>query len=582
MVYPAPRGGIYHPRNPRCSNTPKGGKSLESLKKKKTEERQRIFLIIKALALFFCTYPLFELFFQYSSTDSVAAMNLQSLLTSFALLLVMLFVWLLLNASRSGSKVYTTLEIIVFYAICLISVMVSGGYTSAYKFLFVYMVVAYSIQIGPSVGMFISGLAAATLLVLDFISYKEPGVNKYMQSDLAMGILFFTIAYLLGRYTKMENRHIDELTTLANRDGLTGLYNHRYFYEKMEEAFDRERESQSGLALIMFDIDFFKQYNDIFGHQKGDVVLKQLAETVTGVLPENALFCRYGGEEFAVLLTDTNTEEAQQFAEKIRLAVRDMPVEGEDLITGGCLTVSLGLSAVQPEDEKFDDVIYRADSALYRAKYLRKDRVETYMDLLDQFRDINDEMREAVLSARALINVVNVRDSYTYQHTERVVFCCDILARGLNLSDKERETLILSAFMHDLGKVNVPKDVLIANRKLNDSEWEQIRRHPTASYEIIERIPGMKEVAKIAEQHHERYDGRGYPHGIAGEDIHPLARLLSLADSFDAMTNDRPYKRAKTFNNAFYEIMNCAGSQFDPELAKEFVRIMKNETEKSA
>lgn len=548
---------------------------MESLKNNRKEERNQIFLIIKGLALIFCTYPLFELFFKYSSTDSVAELNLQSLLTSFALILVVLCVWLLLNARKSASRWFTWLEIFVFYLICLISIMASGGYRSSYKVLFIYMVVAYAIQVGQVTAFIITGIASATLFTVDVLMFEGAGVNPEIQSDLALSILFLTVSYILGRYAKAERRHIEELTRLVHVDGLTGLYNHRYFYETVEQVFLKATQDHDFFSMAMLDIDYFKQYNDIYGHQMGDRVLRELADAMVAVARPGDILCRYGGEEFAIIMPRTTVQEARQVAEKLRLAVHDLPIEGEHLITGGRLTVSVGISQMSRDDRNHNDIISRADSALYHAKYLRKNCVETYMDVLEQFGDLDDKKRDALVSAKALISVVNLRDSYTYSHTERVVFSCEMMAKSLNLPEEDRRTLILAASLHDLGKINVSKDILIANHKLSPEEWEIMRKHPEASSNIVGKIAGLEEVAQVIRQHHERYDGRGYPDGLKHGEIHPLAYILTVADSFDAMTNDRPYKKAKTFANAFQEIRACKGAHFDPDTAEQFIETIQ-------
>ncbi len=549
---------------------------MENLKNNRNEERDQIFLIIKGLALVFCTYPLFELFFKYSSTDSFSDLNLQSLMTSFALILVVLCVWLLLNARKTSSSWFVWLEISVFYLICLISIMVSGGYESSYKFLFIYMVVAYTIQIGQNIGFVITGLSSATLFTMDFVMFNGAGVNPQIQSDLALSILFLAVSYILGRYAKVEKRHIEELTRLVNVDGLTGLYNHRFFYEMIERVYEEAMNEKDTFSLAMLDIDYFKQYNDIFGHQMGDKVLRDMSDFMTGIMRKGDILCRYGGEEFALIMPHTPVEQAQQVAEKLREGVHDMPVEGEHLISGGRLTVSVGVSQMSRDDRNHNDIISRADAALYHAKYLRKNCVETYMDVLEQFDDLDDKKRDALISAKALISVVNIRDSYTYSHTERVVFSCEMMAKALNLSQEDRRTLILSASLHDLGKINISKDILIANHDLSPEEWEIIRKHPEASGNIVGKIEGLEEVACVIRQHHERYDGKGYPNGLKDGEIHPLAYVLTVADSFDAMTNDRPYKKAKTFANAFREIRECEGRQFDPATAEKFIETIQS------
>lgn len=548
---------------------------MEKLIKSRKESFDAICYIIKALALFFCFYPLFNVFFRYSPKNSLTELNLRSMLTSIILLVLVLSIWLVLQPNNNARPFKKWLEILVFYGICFASVYVSGGSESDYKFMFVFMVVTYTIQYGMRYGMTITVAASITLIGMDMLMPQSN--SKILQSDIALSIMFGILSYILGRYMRLENEHINELMHLANHDGLTNLYNHRYFHESMEIHWKAAVKNGKSVGLLMLDIDYFKMYNDIRGHQMGDQVLERIAQLTLECADKRDIVCRYGGEEFAVIIPDTDEGTAIELAEKIRTAIMDEPFEGEEYLPGGKLTISLGVALSDHNDSSYNEVVSRADTALYRAKYLRKNRVEAYQNIFDRFTGLDENTRSSLLSIKGLVNIINVRDDYTYSHTERVVYCCDIMARYMNLSEDDTRKLLISAYMHDIGKINIPREVLISGRKLSDDEWALMAKHPSESQAIISRIAGMEEIGTIVAQHHERYDGRGYPARLSGNQIHPLAAMLSLADSFDAMTNDRPYQKKRSYQDALEEIRRCSGSQFNPEYAEVFIKVIESE-----
>lgn len=548
---------------------------MDKLIKSRRESFDAICYIIKALALFFCFYPLFDVFFRYSPKNSLTELNLRSMVTSIILLVLVLSIWLVLQPNNNLRPFKKWLEICVFYGICFASIYVSGGCVSDYKFMFVFMVVTYTIQYGMNYGLIITIAASVTLIGMNLM--LEESNSKILQSDIALSIMFGILSYILGRYMRLENEHINELMHLANHDGLTNLYNHRYFHEAMETHWKAAVDENKSVGLLMLDIDYFKMYNDIRGHQDGDKVLETIAVLIQENVQSKDIVCRYGGEEFAVVIPDANEEEAINLAEKIRTAVLEQPFEGEEYLPGGKLTISLGVALSSMDDGSYNEVVSRADGALYRAKYLRKNRVETYQNVFDRFDDLDENTKSSLLSVKGLVGIINVRDDYTYSHTERVVFCCDIAARHIGLDENDTRTLLISAYMHDIGKINIPREVLISGRKLKDDEWALIEKHPTEGQAILAQIAGMGEISTIVAQHHERHDGRGYPGKLKGDQIHPLASILALADAFDAMTNDRPYQKKRSYKAALEEIRNCSGKQFNPELAGMFIEAIERE-----
>jgi len=550
---------------------------MDKLIKSKRDTFDAICYVIKALALFFCFYPLFDAFFRYSPREAMHLADMRSMAASALMMVLVLSIWLVLQPTHGMKSWRKWLEIFVFYGICFASILASGASASSYKFLFVFMVVTYTVQYGMGYGLMISIAAAITLLGVDLLASGSARINPAFQSDLALSIMFIIISYILGRYVRLETQHINELMRLANFDGLTNLYNHRYFHEAMENQWKLAAQKNQSIALLMMDIDYFKMFNDIRGHLEGDRVLTRIANLLQNHARPQDIPCRYGGEEFAMILPNTTQKEALERAEIIRRAVMEEKFDGEEYLPSHHLTISLGVSVNDSTDESYNEVVTRADNALYRAKYLRKNRVESYQNFFDRFGSLAEETKDALLSIRGLVSIVNVRDDYTYCHTERVVFCCELAARHIGLSEEDTKNLLISAYMHDVGKINIPKEVLISGRILTDAEWEMIKKHPIAGQTILKQISGMEMIGEIVSQHHERYDGRGYPHGLAGDKIHPLASILTLADSFDAMTNDRPYQKKRSYREALDELRSCSGKQFNPKYSELFIEAIEKE-----
>ena len=328
--------------------------------------------------------------------------------------------------------------------------------------------------------------------------------------------------------------------------------------------------------MIFIDIDYFKNYNDIYGHQKGDYVLKRVAEIIKLNIRDGDVAARYGGEEFAVILPDTTEEEALDVAENLRKEIENSQFDGEENQPNGKLTVSIGVSVYPDKAQNDIDLIKSADDALYRAKFFYKNRVEAYVSILDEIKsNIDEKDIELVTSIKTLISVINAKDRYTYGHVERVVAYGRMLADKLKLSENDKNILIYGAYMHDIGKINISKDILIKKMRLTNDEWEVLKEHPANGVEIIKSVKSLQMLIPLIISHHEKYDGTGYPNGLKGKEIPYLARILTVIDSFDAMTSNRPYNKRKSYSEGILELERCSGTHFDPQIVKAFVEVIK-------
>ncbi|MDQ2982422.1 MAG: diguanylate cyclase [Actinomycetota bacterium] len=351
---------------------------------------------------------------------------------------------------------------------------------------------------------------------------------------------------------------------LALTDPLTGLGNHRHFHERLERELAEAREQGLPLSLCFVDVDDFKRINDRFGHPAGDRVLSQLATR----LRQSGEAFRLGGDEFALLLPGRDENMAIAAAESIVNRIR-----ASELDQVGHVTVSAGVSAAPPQAQR-DEVISLADSALYWAKEYGKDRVRAYrpdvVELAELRRLASGPDRAARFRAAAsLAKAVDARDAYTGSHSTRVASLAARVATRLGLDQEEVELTRLAARLHDLGKLALPEELLRKPGPLTEPERLILERHPQIGFRMLESL-GIDPVADWVLHHHERWDGTGYPDRLLGERIPLGARIIFVADAYDAMTSERVYRRPLSPASALEELEHCAGTQFDPEVVAAF------------
>jgi diguanylate cyclase (GGDEF)-like protein len=553
---------------------------LEESKKKKIYE---ILSIVKLSSLLFSGIAIFRSLFNDNNLIIKTTYSYNSALSAvLAVLMLSLIyaIWSFSTIKRYNTKhinLIQILENLLFLIIFFASVLLSGADLSEYKFLFLFIIITTTIQSGMKQGMVIACISSIIILSIDLIFAPSVPINQYFENDLILAGVFILTAWPLGFYVKIEGNHIKELEDLVNIDGLTGVFNHRYFHDMLRHEINSKEKEGRLVSLIFLDIDYFKHYNDLYGHQKGDEVLKIIGALLKENVRNGDTVARYGGEEFAIILPDTAEQDAVYIAEKIRAGIEETYFEGEENQPNGKLTVSIGLS-VYPDKAKSDvELIKSADDALYRAKFFNKNRVETYSSILDELKnDIEAKHIDLVTSIKTLISVINAKDKYTYGHVERVVVYSRLLADKLQLDPEEKKKLIYGAYMHDIGKINISKEILNKKMPLNNEEWEILKQHPSNGVEIIKHVKSLEDISALILHHHERYDGKGYPKKLKGDEIPYLARILTVVDSFDAMTSSRPYSKRKTYVEAVEELRRCKGSQFDPDIADAFIEVIMN------
>ena len=520
-------------------------------------------------------------FFQYFSKRQPSSMFFtHSFLLASALLLMLAIYSLLYWAQQKmddTSKIKPWVNPIVSMLIAFASVMLTGAHLSSYKYLFLLAIVTCSVENEPKVSLSVSTISAVIILGIDLLFAPAGNVNPYFESDLVLVSVFLIIAWTIGYYVNLERQHITGLKEMIKTDSLTGLYNHRHFYDCLSEQVELSDQNQTELSLMYLDIDDFKYYNELYGHLTGDEVLRIIADMLRDDMPKNSIISRFGGEEFTVLLPNTRVEEALLIAETLRQKVHTFAFEGRENMPGEALTISVGVTSYPEKAKSETDLLKYADDACYRAKFMRKNRVEAYFSILEELqKGADDATKEMLTSIKTLIAVINAKDRYTFRHVERVVHFCTLLAERQNFSEKDTRNLIYAAYLHDVGKINVPEDILMKPDRLTPEEWEIMKSHPYNAAEIVRNLDSLKEVLPIILQHHERYDGSGYPNRIQGDEITFLARVLSVIDSFDAMTSVRPYQQKKSLTGAIDELRRNSGTQFDPIAVEMFLETIGN------
>lgn len=350
---------------------------------------------------------------------------------------------------------------------------------------------------------------------------------------------------------------------LALTDPLTGLGNHRSFHERLQRELVKAEHEGSSLALCLVDFDDLKSVNDQFGHPVGDLVLGQVASR----LRQGGESFRLGGDEFAVLLPRQDERQATAVARSIVERVAALDVEGV-----GPVTVSAGVATYPMHGSGRDELIRLADSALYWAKKDGKNRVRAYAAEsilranLAQIADTPDQAAQ-YRAAESLAKAVDERDAYTGSHSQRVGEYSARIARRLGADDAAVELTRLAGNLHDLGKLAIPEEVLRKPDDLGEAERLILERHPQIGYRMLESL-GVQPVAEWVLHHHERWDGAGYPDRLAGDRIPLGARIIFVADAYDAMTSERAYSQAISQREALAELERCAGTQFDPAVVR--------------
>ncbi len=392
----------------------------------------------------------------------------------------------------------------------------------------------------------------------DELSQVARSVNRLLDrlehSQTRIRVLFQTARKELASRKRAEKK----LLRISHRDALTGLYNRLHF--EAESA--RLIELRQDLGLVICDVDGLKLINDSFGHAAGDRLLCRAAQLLKEHFTHRGVLCRIGGDEFAILLPHATPELLEEAAQALQSALAAHPPLEDGQLR---LIISLGcahLPGPTLSREAFYRAFTEADDAMYRQKLS------------------HDQSNRSAL-VQSMMSLLEARDFVTEGHSQRLQDLCGKLGRLAGLSSSRLDDLTLLAQFHDIGKISIPDQILFKPGPLSPEEWQQMRRHPEIGHRIARHIPDLSAVATLILHHHERWDGKGYPLGLAGEAIPLEARILALVDAYDAMTNNRPYRKALSQSQALAEIRKNRGLMFDPTLTDAFLSLFSQQEDRS-
>lgn len=388
-----------------------------------------------------------------------------------------------------------------------------------------------------------------------------------------------------------------KLKSISLIDSLTGLYNYRYLQDVVEAEFHQARRYAQHLAIIMMDIDYFKSINDVYGIAFGDLVLKQLAKQLKRMMRRYDILIRYSGEEFIIVSSRLNREAALNMAQRL--------LDSLNFINFGnknhSVKLKLSFSVVSfPEDRANSgiDLVNLANKVLNKVKDSGGNRAYSLLDIKSPLKKglekiskitgvktlkntidkLNKQSKQGLTeSIFAFAKTLELKDHYTGEHVENTVYYATEVAKGLDLAKDDIELIRQAAMLHDLGKIGISENILLKKGKLNKKEFEEIKKHPQIGADIIRPIQFLHALIPFIFYHHERWDGKGYPSGIRGEDIPLGARIIAIADVYQALTSDRPYHKAFTKDDALEIIKKSSGTQFDPRIVSAFLKIINKE-----
>jgi diguanylate cyclase (GGDEF)-like protein/putative nucleotidyltransferase with HDIG domain len=366
---------------------------------------------------------------------------------------------------------------------------------------------------------------------------------------------------------------VDEVADTAKRDPRTGLLNGSGFEELLERELERAQRSDGALSVIAVDLDHFKEVNEELGHRVADERLV----TVAGILERTKrridVVARLGGQEFILLLPETDEHGAYVLADRLRRTIRDHFAD-DALAT----TASIGVASFPKHGSSFEELFGAATQAVYAAKELGRDRSVIYNpEITANLRSaaVREDMQseEHLAAVLVLAETLDMRDAGTARHSETVGRYAKMIAAELGMSAREIHRVHLAGMLHDIGKIGISDTILQKPGKLTDAEWDEMRKHPELGARILDGAR-LDDISAWVRSHHERPDGRGYPDGLADDDIPIQAKILAVADSYEAMTADRVYKPGMPHDAAREELLRCAGSQFDPSVVLAFIKVL--------
>lgn len=444
---------------------------------------------------------------------------------------------------------------------------------------------AAALALGAAVAGLIAGIVAVRALHARHVAALETAMASLAEGGGAEAPRTDRLGHLatIGPLVERLAEAFESAREAATTDRLTRVANRPTLLAQLFQEVERATRYGRPMAIAFIDLDHLKIINDTYGHGVGDEVLRCVARTFRENTRESDFLGRYAGEEFVLILPETTVDEATAVVEKLRLLVLKLRVpsgSGEDL----AVSISIGVAGGHGIALRVDELLRDADAAMYTAKSLGRNQTYVFAEVDDdsariprspisadarsraaEVGDLGRRAAEAALSA-----IISPMPHYRGRPSSLIAAISVRMARHLDLPEQEVERIRVASLLHDIGKVGVPEQILEKPGPLSSDEWQSVVQHPRIGQVIIDRVAAVRDAGAIILHHHERFGGHGYPHGLRGGDIPLGARIVAIADAYDAMVHDRPYRKGVSHEAALIELRAHAGIQFDPELVELF------------
>ncbi|HEY1450242.1 MAG TPA: diguanylate cyclase [Solirubrobacteraceae bacterium] len=443
-----------------------------------------------------------------------------------------------------------------------------------FLYLWIFLYSAYFFTAGEMALQIVYASASYAAVLLIQVSHEQ-AATWWLVSMGTLAVLAFVIRVLRTRVDVLIARLFDA----ARTDAVTRLANRHGFRELLDLELARARRRDGKLTVIVGDLGHFKEVNDRSGHKVGDLALQRVARLLERGKRDVDAVARVGGEEFALVLPDTDAHDAFTIGERLRSELRD-----EFAADAVALTISFGVATYPRDGETAAALLRATDEALRAAKAHGRDRTMLHSPAMrsvaldGEGRDIATERFLAVMLD--LAEAIDLRFSGSARHSETVGRYAEGMARALGLSKQRTGRVRLAGLLHDIGKVGVPDGILHKPGRLTEEEFAVIKRHPELGAQMLDH-PSLADVREWVGAHHEQPDGRGYPRGLKDEEIPLEARIIAVADAYEAMTSDRAYRSSMDHAAAREELERCAGTQFDPRVVEALCSLLEHEAERA-
>jgi diguanylate cyclase (GGDEF)-like protein len=434
----------------------------------------------------------------------------------------------------------------------------------------------------------VAGMTTMALLAWSYVGWRlnriAGALERTLEADAPIHLRVGGIPAerRLARAFNTASRAFLQTEARATHDRLTGIPNRETLLTTLAAEVERAARHAKPLSVAFIDIDRFKPVNDTYGHNSGDAVLRQVAALIADSVRASDTFGRYGGEEFMLILPETQPDDAVELAEDLRALVMAEPLriaDGQDVQ----ITISIGVAGGHGTELQLDMLVDRADAAMYAAKSLGRNRTH-------QFRDLDEDspVRRAPISAerraraaalgrwasdtatQALASVLAPQPHHRGRPSDMIASLAAGIGLEMGLPPEEIQRIRIASLLHDLGKIAIPEEILDKPASLSAAEWQAVGEHPRIGQVILEQASSLREAIPVVLHHHEYYNGTGYPHGLRANEIPIGARIVAVADAYHAMVHERPYKSALTHEEALDELRRHAGTQFDPRVVDVF------------